>query len=71
MATSNTAEGADSRVSMGRMLAFIGPCVPFAALGLPMAVTLPEFYATQLQVGGIVGVVFMIVRAFDIFALRS
>ena len=67
MATSNTAQGADSRVSMGRMLAFIGPCVPFAALGLPMAVTLPEFYATQLQVGGIVGVVFMIVRAFDIF----
>ena len=67
MATSNTAGGAQSRVSMGRMLAFIGPCVPFAALGLPMAVTLPEFFATQLQVGGIVGVVFMIVRAFDIF----
>ncbi len=58
---------AEQRVSMGRMLAFIGPCVPFAALGLPLAVTLPEFYATQLQVGAIVGVVFVIVRAFDIF----
>jgi len=55
------------QVSLGRMLAFIGPCVPFAALGLPLAVTLPEFYGTQLQLGAIVGAVFMIVRAFDIF----
>ncbi len=54
-------------VPMGRMLAFIGPCVPVAALGLPLAVILPEFYATQLQVGTIVGVVFVIVRMFDIF----
>lgn len=67
MARSNTAKGSDARVPTGRILAFIGPCIPFAALGLPMAVTLPEFYATQLQVGAIVGVVFMIVRAFDIF----
>ncbi len=67
MATPNATEGPESRVSMGHVLAFIGPCVPFAALGLPMAVTLPEFYGTQLQLGGIVGVVFMIVRAFDIF----
>ena len=62
-------DGADAnqRVSLGKMLAFIGPCVPFAALGLPLAVTLPEFYGTQLQLGAIVGAVFMIVRAFDIF----
>ncbi len=51
---------------MGHLLAFIGPCVPFAALGLPIVVTLPEFYGTQLQLGGVVGLVFAIVRCFDI-----
>ena len=55
-----------AQVSLGRMLAFIGPCVPFAALGLPIVVTLPEYYGTELQLGGIVGVVFAIVRCFDI-----
>ncbi|MEI9905244.1 MAG: MFS transporter [Asticcacaulis sp.] len=57
---------AASRISLGRMLAFIGPCVPFAALGLPIVVTLPEFYGTELQLGGLVGIVFAIVRCFDI-----
>ncbi len=58
---------ASHKVPFGRLLAFIGPCVPIAALGLPLAVTLPEFYGTQLQLGEIVGLVFLIVRAFDIF----
>eukprot|EP01042_Synura_sphagnicola_P013457 gene13457-17073_t len=49
------------------MLAFCGPCVPFAALGLPIVVTLPEYYGTQLQLGTIVGLVFAIVRCLDIF----
>ena len=57
---------AGDRVSFRRMLAFIGPCVPFAALGLPIVVTLPEYYGTQLQLGAIVGLVFMVVRCFDI-----
>lgn len=48
------------------MLAFIGPCVPFAALGLPLVATLPEYYGTQLQLGAMVGTVFFIVRCFDI-----
>lgn len=48
------------------MLAFIGPCVPFAALGLPLVATLPEYYGTQLQLGAVVGTVFAIVRLFDI-----
>jgi Na+/melibiose symporter-like transporter len=48
------------------MLAFIGPCVPFAALGLPLVATLPEYYGTQLQLGAVVGTVFFIVRCFDI-----
>ncbi|MGN6365259.1 MFS transporter [Asticcacaulis taihuensis] len=54
------------RVGFGRMLAFIGPCVPFAALGLPLVATLPEYYGTQLQLGAVVGTVFFIVRCFDI-----
>lgn len=54
------------KVRLGHLLAFIGPCVPFAALGLPLAVTLPEYYGTQLQVGAIVGTVFLVVRCFDI-----
>ncbi len=57
---------APSRVPFGRLLAFIGPCVPFAALGLPLVAILPEFYGTQLQLGEIVGAVFFIVRCFDI-----
>ncbi|WP_155913744.1 MFS transporter [Asticcacaulis sp. AC466] len=53
-------------VPFGRLLAFIGPCVPFAALGLPLVATLPEYYGTQLQLGLVVGIVFAVVRAFDI-----
>ncbi|MDV6329373.1 MFS transporter [Asticcacaulis sp. 201] len=54
------------KVPFGRLLAFIGPCVPFAALGLPLVATLPEYYGTQLQLGLVVGIVFAVVRAFDI-----
>ena len=57
---------AADRVGFGHMLAFIGPCVPFAALGLPLVATLPEYYGTQLQLGAVVGTVFAIVRLFDI-----
>ena len=61
------ADNVKPQVSFGRLLAFIGPCIPFAALGLPIVVTLPEYYGTELQLGGIVGLVFAIVRCFDIF----
>ena len=61
------AETTKPQVSLSQMLAFIGPCVPFAALGLPIVVTLPEFYGTELKLGGIVGIVFAVVRLFDIF----
>lgn len=54
------------KVPFGRLLAFIGPCVPFAALGLPIVAILPEYYGTQLQLGAVVGIVFMVVRCFDI-----
>lgn len=56
------------QVSMGQMLAFIGPCVPFAALGLPLAVTLPEYFANHIGLSlSVVGSIFLIVRMFDIF----
>ncbi|MGA9659806.1 MAG: MFS transporter [Asticcacaulis sp.] len=64
--TSETQTTTTDKVGFGRMLAFIGPCVPFAALGLPLVATLPEFYGTQLQLGALVGTVFAIVRLFDI-----
>lgn len=57
---------ASAQVKLAQMLAFIGPCVPFAALGLPLVAILPEYYGTQLQLGGIVGAIFFIVRCFDI-----
>jgi Na+/melibiose symporter-like transporter len=65
MASETDMKAAD-RVGFGRMLAFIGPCVPFAALGLPLVAILPEYYGTQLQLGLVVGIVFTIVRLFDI-----
>ncbi|MBP2158283.1 MULTISPECIES: MFS transporter [Asticcacaulis] len=60
------AQTAQRQVSLPQMLAFIGPCVPFAALGLPLVAILPEYYGTQLQLGGIVGLIFFIVRCGDI-----
>ena len=64
----STAPGQTAQVSLGRMLAFIGPCVPFAALGLPLAVTLPEYFANHIGLSlAAVGSIFLIVRMFDIF----
>lgn len=56
------------KVPFTRLLTFIGPCVPFAALGLPLVANLPEYYGTTLGLGAVVGVVFFIVRCFDILA---
>jgi Na+/melibiose symporter-like transporter len=58
---------AQSQVPFGRLLAFIGPCVPFAALGLPLAVTLPEYFANHIGLNlATVGLIFLIVRLFDL-----
>jgi GPH family glycoside/pentoside/hexuronide:cation symporter len=46
---------------------FAGPCVPLAALGLPLVVYLPEYYANELGLGlGVVGVIFTWVRLADV-----
>ncbi len=68
MVTPKQAEGSEHQVSFARTLAFIGPCVPFAALGLPLAVTLPEYFANHIGLNlATVGLVFLIVRMFDLF----
>jgi len=56
-----------SRRSNGVLAAFSGPCLPLAAFGVALPVTLPEFYATHVGLElGVVAAVFMIVRLIDI-----
>jgi len=50
------------------LTAYAGLAVPLAALGLPLVVYLPPFYADPLGLGvGTVGIIFMIARFWDIF----
>jgi GPH family glycoside/pentoside/hexuronide:cation symporter len=56
-----------SRLSSWRLSAFALPCLPLAALGLPLVVYLPEYYANDLGLNlSIVGAAFMLVRIADI-----
>ena len=51
-----------------RLLAFASPAAPIAAMGLPIAVYLPPFYATEMGLGlAGVGTVFMVARFWDVF----
>lgn len=55
------------RRSNGVLAAFSGPCLPLAAFGVALPVTLPEFYATYVGLElGVVAAVFMAVRLIDI-----
>ena len=50
------------------LIAYGGLAVPLAALGLPLAVYIPPFYAGPIGLGvGNVGIIFMIARFWDIF----
>jgi Na+/melibiose symporter-like transporter len=50
------------------LAAFAGPCLPYAAIGLPLAVHLPAFYSQYVGLSlGVVSLVFMAVRCIDIF----
>lgn len=50
------------------LAAFAGPCLPYAAVGLPLAVTLPTFYSQYVGVPlALVGSAFLFVRLIDIF----
>ena len=51
-----------------RLLAFASPAVPIAAMGLPIAVYLPPFYAGEMGLGlAVVGAIFMLARFWDVF----
>ena len=55
------------RRSSRSLAAFAAPCLPLAALGLPLVVYLPEFYVSELGLSlGVVGAAFLIVRLIDI-----
>ncbi len=50
-----------------RLIAYAGPSIPIAALGLPLAVYLPPFYAGPMGLGlATVGTVFMLARIWDV-----
>ncbi|MFZ4603040.1 MAG: MFS transporter [Caulobacterales bacterium] len=51
-----------------RLAAFALPCVPVAAMLMPVVVYLPNYYATDLGVSlGAIGMAFGIVRLFDLW----
>ncbi|WP_448581291.1 MFS transporter [Thermaurantiacus sp.] len=55
------------RVANRHLLAWCGPCLPLAALGLPLVVYLPPHYSGTLGLSiGTVGFLFALVRLIDI-----
>ena len=57
----------DGRRSTWTLAAFAAPCLPLAAFGLPLVITLPNFYSQTLGVDvGLVGLAFLLVRLVDI-----
>lgn len=55
------------RLGAGLLAVFAGPSLPISALGLPLAVYLPEFFANVIGVGlGLVGSIFLGVRLLDL-----
>lgn len=58
---------AEPKYSSLRLLAFSGPSIPIAALALPLAVYLPNFYAGPMGLGlATVGTIFMLARIWDV-----
>lgn len=57
------------RLSATVLLAYVLPAIPLAAVGLPLAVHLPQFYASRAVGLGmsITGVIFAVMRIFDVF----
>ena len=58
---------ADGRRSFSTLAAFAAPCLPLAAFGLPLVITLPHYYSETLGVNlSAVSVAFVLVRLIDI-----
>ncbi|HAH10455.1 MAG TPA: MFS transporter, partial [Alphaproteobacteria bacterium] len=59
---------ANGRLSVSTLFAYSLPGAPIAAMGLPLAVYLPPFYAEEVGLGAVAaGTVFMLTRFLDIF----
>lgn len=55
------------RLPLGRLFAYSAPCLPMAAIGLPVVVHLPPYYAGTLGLDiAAVGLIFFIVRVIDV-----
>ena len=53
--------------SLAALIAFVGPCLPLAGLGLPLTVQLPTYYARDIGLPlSSVGLAFLLVRLVDI-----
>ena len=60
-------ETGETSLTKWQLLAFAIPAIPISAMGLPLVVYLPPFYA-ELGLGtGIVGSLFMFARFWDVF----
>jgi len=58
---------AQDRIPTWQLAAFAGPAVPMAAMGLPISVYLPQFYAESMGLGlATVGTIFMVARLWDV-----
>jgi len=59
---------ANGRISKFQLGSFALPAIPIAALGLPIVVYLPPFYAEDMGLSlTLVGTIFMIARFWDVF----
>jgi GPH family glycoside/pentoside/hexuronide:cation symporter len=58
---------AQAKRSTLNLAAFAAPCLPLAAFGLPLVITLPRYYSETLGLSGsAVGLAFLLVRFLDI-----
>ena len=65
----------EKKLSLPKLLALVFPAMPLSAMGLPLAIFVPPFYASLFQDSGmnaatalgLVGTSFMVVRFFDLF----
>jgi len=54
-------------LTTGTLAAYAAPAAPISALGLPIAVYLPPFYAAEMDLGlSVVGTIFMLTRFWDV-----
>ena len=61
-------EKSDQKLGIGLIAAYASPGMPIAALGLPLIVHLPPFYSGTVGLSiGLVGLVFMLTRFWDVF----